>query len=231
MHDDVARPLTVEALDRLLLQRFSCRQYLDKPVPHETIERILALAQRTPSWSNTQTWQVIVTEGAGTEHFRGAMGEHLISGAIAPDIAFPVSYSGDIRARRRDCGVALYTSLGIERGDADGSFAQMLRNFDLFDAPHVVIITADAELGSYGAIDCGLYLQTFLLAAQSLGVATVAQAALATYAPFIRDHFDLSEHRQVVCGISFGYADLDHPVNGFRTGRESLDRVVTWRTD
>lgn len=64
-------------------------QFLPEPVPHETIERILALAQRTPSWSNTQTWRVIVTEGAGTALFRKALGEHLTAGVIAPDIPFP----------------------------------------------------------------------------------------------------------------------------------------------
>jgi nitroreductase len=107
----------------------------------------------------------------------------------------------------------------------------MLRNFELFDAPHVAIITTEDDLGVYGAVDCGLYISTFLLAAHSLGLATAPQAALASYSSFIHDHFDIPEHRRVVAGISFGRPDLDHPTNSFRTTREHLDRAVTWHTD
>jgi nitroreductase len=32
----------------------------------------------------------------------------------------------------------------------------------------------------------------------------------------------------VICGISFGYADAAHPVNGFRTPRAPLADVVRW---
>jgi len=59
-------------------------------------------------------------------------------------------------------------------------------------------------------------------------VATIAQAALAGYAGFIRSYFGLDETRHVVCGISFGYEDPAHPANGFRTTRADLDEVVTW---
>src|SRR3546814_2598902 len=57
-------------LDDLLRGRFSCRAYRPEPVPRETIERILAMAQRTASWRNGQPWQVAITSGAGTERFR-----------------------------------------------------------------------------------------------------------------------------------------------------------------
>ena len=56
---------------------------------------------------------------------------------------------------------------------------QALENFRLFGAPHVLIVTSERDLGVYGAVDCGLYGGSLLLAAQSLGIATIAQAALA----------------------------------------------------
>ncbi|MBF6375771.1 nitroreductase [Nocardia farcinica] len=146
----------------------------------------------------------------------------------APDLPFPGQYTGAYRDRRRECGKQLYESVGIARGDNAGSMRQMLRNFELFDAPHVAIVTTEAELGVYGAVDSGLYIGTFLLAAQSLGLGAAPQAALAGYSPFLRSHFGIPEHRQVVAGISFGYADTEHPVNSFRTTRADLDQVVTF---
>jgi hypothetical protein len=76
-----------------------------------------------------------------------------------------------------------------------------LENFCLFGAPHVAIVTTDRALGTYGAVDCGAYVANFALAARSLGVAVIAQAALAAYPAFWREQLDLSEDRLVVCGI------------------------------
>ncbi len=53
------------SLEALLDARISCRAYEDRQVPREVIEEILRLAQKTPSWCNTQPWQVAITEGGG----------------------------------------------------------------------------------------------------------------------------------------------------------------------
>ncbi|HLS78233.1 MAG TPA: nitroreductase [Nocardia sp.] len=216
------------ALSRILDQRYTCRQFRPDPVPRETIETLLRMAQRTPSWCNTQPWHAVVTEPAATERFRKELLGHIQTAAPAPDLPFPTTYNGVYKERRRECGKQLYSAVGIERGDNAGSMRQMMRNFELFDAPHVAIITTEAELGVYGAVDCGLYISTFLLAAQSLGLGAAPQAALAGYSPFLHEHFGIPEHRQVVAGISFGYADDEHPVNSFRTHRGDLDEAVTF---
>lgn len=216
------------ALSRILDERYTCRQFRTDPVPRERIETLLRMAQRTPSWCNTQPWHAVVTESAATDRFRKELLDHIRTAAPAPDLAFPGSYDGVYRDRRRECGKQLYASVGIEKGDNAGSMRQMMRNFELFDAPHIAVITTEAELGIYGAVDCGLYINTFLLAAQSLGLGAAPQAALASYSPFLRSHFDIPEHRQVVAGISFGYPDAEHPVNSFRTHRADLDQAVTF---
>ncbi|CUR56582.1 conserved hypothetical protein [metagenome] len=227
-----ALPMTAAApfdvLTRLLDERSTCRQFLPDQVPQSEIERLLSLAQRTPSWCNTQPRQVVVTSGDATDRLRTALAEHVMTQPQAPDFAFPAAYTGVFRDRRRECGFQLYDSVGISKDDGDRRLEQMLRNFDLFDAPHVAIVTTEDDLGVYGAVDCGLWISTFLLGAQALGLAAAPQAALAGFSGFLREHFDLPDTRRVVVGISFGYADADHPVNGFRTSRAQLDDVVTW---
>ncbi|WP_433565448.1 nitroreductase [Nocardia sp. CA-151230] len=224
-------PDRYSALESLLADRHTCRAFRPDPVPRADIESILRLAQRTPSWCNTQPWQLVITDDpAATDRFRKALVDHIDGAPIATDIPFPAGYHGVYRDRRRECGGALYTAVGVARGDHTGSMRQMLRNYELFDAPHVAILTTEADLGTYGAVDCGLYLTSFLLAAQSLGVATAPQAALATYSPFLREYFDLPANRQVIAGVSFGYPDTEHAANSFRTTRAALDQVVTWHT-
>ncbi len=225
---DAPHPDDSAALERLLHRRFSCRGFLPQPVAPELIERVLALAQRTASWCNAQPWQLVITRGAATERFRTALYEEMQRpGDEAPDFAWPTAYRDAYQARRRECGFGLYDAVGIARGDRAASAAQAMQNFRLFGAPHVAIVTTPADLGVYGAVDCGAYVQNFMLAATSLGLASIAQAALATRPGFIRRHFGLPDDRRIVCGISFGYEDPAHPANTFRTTRADWRGEVT----
>lgn len=216
-------------LERLLSDRWSCREFRNESVPRAEIERVLDVARRTPSWCNTQPWHLHVTSGQQTQDLRSALASAIADGPVQnPDLPFPESYDGVYRERRRVSGRQLYDSLGIASGDRAASARQTLRNFDFFGAPHVAVLTTDRALGAYGAVDCGLFVGNFLLAAHSRGIASIPQAALATQAPVLREFLGLSDDRLVVIGISFGYPDLDHAVNAYRTDRQSVDDVATF---
>ena len=217
----------MDVLDRLLRSRRSCRAFLDRPVPEEMVARLLQCAQLTASWCNTQPWQTIVTRGAATDAFREAYLAELKEGEAASDLPFPREYVGVYQQRRRECGMQLYSSVGIGRADQTAKDRQTRRNFEFFDAPHVMIVTTDEALGVYGAVDCGAYVAQLLLAAEALGLGAIAQAALASRSPFVRRHFGLDDRRLVVCGLSFGYADPQHSANRFRTSRVETAEAVT----
>ncbi|WP_171174015.1 nitroreductase [Ruegeria sp. HKCCD8929] len=221
--------MTLTDLDDLLARRHSCRAFLPDSVPREEIEQFIASARRVPSWCNAQPWHVTITSGAETDVFRAALSQEAATGTPAPDLPFPTSYSGVYQDRRRACGWALYEAVGVEKGDRAGSARQMMENFSLFGAPHCAIVSSPAELGSYGAMDCGGFITAFTLAAQALGIATIPQAAVASYGPFLHRYFEIPEDRLILCAISFGYPDTDHPANGFRTERADLAEVMDWR--
>jgi nitroreductase len=223
-----ARSLTIEGFERLLRARHSCRSFISRPVDDRTIERILTAAQFTPSWCNCQPWKVVVTRPQATTRFSEALLSHARTSQQCPDIAFPREYTGIYKERRRECGWLLYDAVGVPRGDRLASARQAEENYRLFGAPHVAVVTCDSTLGPYASVDCGGYVAMFLLAAQSLGVASVPQAALATYSPFVRAHFNIPPQQTIVCGISFGYEDETHPANRFRTRRAPLDEVAIW---
>lgn len=213
----------ISVLEELLSERFSCRAFLPHGVPRPTIEHILAAAQKTASWCNSQPWRLEITSGAATQRFREVMYAAASSGKPnAGDFPFPREYRGVYLERRRESGFQLYNTLGIPRGDKAAYARQALENFNFFGAPHVAIVHTDEALGVYGAIDCGGYVTSFMLAARALGVATIPQAALAFHSDVVRAHFSLADDRRVVCGISFGYPDRAHKANGYRTTRAKI---------
>jgi nitroreductase len=219
----------IDVLENLLAQRFSCRAFKPDPIPRVTIKRLLDAAQKTASWCNSQPWQLVITSGAATRKFRDALYPVAASGApLNGDFPFPREYRGVYLERRRESGFQLYNTLGIARGDKAAYQKQALENFNFFGAPHVAIVTSDEALGVYGAVDCGGYVNNFMLAAQALRLATVPQAALAFHSEVVRKHFRLGDDRRVVCGISFGFPDRGHKVNSYRTSRASLADAVTF---
>lgn len=218
-----------EAFNSILDGRYSCRAYLDAKVPRETVQEIVATAQKVPSWCNSQPWQLTLLEGAARDGLATALDHAVETQSHASDIPFPDRYSGVYRTRRSECGWQLYAAVGIEKGDRAASTAQMRRNFAFFGAPQVAIVTTPVELGAYGALDCGAFVTAFCLAATARGVATIPQAAIASYSATVRETLDLPDDRHVLCAISFGYADTEHPANGFRTTRATVEEVLDWR--
>lgn len=208
-----------QVLRRLMKTRFSCRAFRDEPVSDAVIGEIIETARWTASWSNVQPWEIIVTRPETTRALSEALLAAAKSGEVHSDFPFPRSFTGATLARRREVGFGLYEALSIRREDRHARHEHHLNNFRFFNAPHVVLVTIPEELGPYGALDCGAFVSSFLLAARALGVDTLAQAALAQHADVVRDFFGIPDDRLFVCGISFGYAQQDHPANRFRSTR------------
>lgn len=216
-----------EVIGRLLEARSSCRRFRPDPVPRETTEQILGLAQLTASWCNSQSWGAIVIEGGELSRFSAA----LLSAVTSedPELGQP-AYHNRTLERRRETGWQLYEAVGVTRGDRAGSRQQLLENFRFFGAPQTMVITSDRDLGVYGAVDCGGYVANLMLIATSFGVDTIAQAAIATKPTCVREFLGIPEDRVIVCGISFGYRDQSHPANSFTTRRDGIEHVVQWRS-
>lgn len=227
-------------LSKLQAERFSCRKFLPETIPEDVISRVFELAQLSPSWCNAQPWEVIVTRGAGTERFRDILFRAAEADSLAAnnperrssqqrrsDLPMPSGYTGSRKERRRKQGRQLYNSIGI-LGDRESSAKFTLENFRFFGAPHAAVITSSQELGHYGVLDSGIYLGNLMLAMQAFGIACIPQAAIAVYGDVVRDFFQIPEDQLIICGMSFGYAEHDHPVNSYRTDRADQSEIVTW---
>lgn len=224
--DHSGNPKCSEILADLLQERYDCRGFLPYRVSRTTVETILGIAQRTASWCNSQPWQISVASGEATLRLREKLLRHVRSNRPQPDFPWPSGCHGVHLERRRECELQLRES-AARRKQLAGEL-QKLENFRFFGAPHVAIVSTDRELGTYGAIDCGAYIANLALAAHSVGIASFVQPALAAYPDFWREHLNLGKDRLIVCGISFGYEDPNHPANGFQPPQASISRIVNW---
>jgi nitroreductase len=212
-----------------LRSRRSTRGFLPRPIAPETLQQLFVEAQRAPSWCNIQPWRVWVTSGETTLKLRQEM---LADFAKNPhgesQIPFPVEYPEPYGTHRRECAKALYTAMEIARNDMLARVEAFKNNYRAFDAPHVAIIAFDGAFGVYGALDVGCYLQSLLLAAQNLGIASCPQAALASYPNATRRVLSIPESLTILCGVALGYEDESIKANACRTARAELAANVTF---
>ena len=223
----MTEPHNITLMDAISLRR-SVRGFTKELVPRETIDKILTLAQQSPSNCNVQPWKVLMASGQHCDELRGQLTRAFTAGQdMSPDFASTAKYSGDLRDRQVECAQALYGAMGIERSDKAGRMNASKRNYEFFDAPHVLFITMQRDFSPAIAVDAGMYAQTLMLLMHAHGIASCAQASVAYYPQIIRDYFNEPSDNGILFGISFGYEDPSVQANQTRTTRADLTDVVT----
>lgn len=218
-------------LDQTIRERRSVRGFLPNPVPREVLEEVLGLAQHAPSNCNVQPWRVYIASGNTLEKLRAALLQEVTT-ASSPVMVAPIDeFLGVYREKQVACAVELYGKMGIERDDRVGRLNASLRNFQFFDAPHVAYICMAKSFGIGVALDVGMYVQTLMLAMQSRGISSCAQAALRAYPELVGEHLRIPDDEQILCGLSFGYEDPTVPANQTRQPRDPISSNVVFRGD
>ena len=218
------------SLEQAILQRRSVRGFKPEPVPRAELEAVFGLAQMTPSNCNIQPWKVLVASGEARDELRRRMVENVKAGRpVEPDYEHLPRFEGVYRQRQVDCAVALYNSMGIARDDREGREWANLRNFELFDAPHVAFIGMEREFGVTVALDVGMYIQTLWLTMTAFGIGACAQGSMRYYPGDVREVFGEPESTAILCGISFGYEDESIAANRARTERAPLAENVIFK--
>lgn len=209
-----------------LLARKSVRAYLNEPVSRVDIETILNYARYSPSGTNTQPWDVAVVTGNSKQQLDALLLKQFNDGILPnmdyhyyPEIQLPPH----LQSRRRACGLQLFNALGITRDAKEKRMLQWAKNYSAFGAPVALYFFVDAVLEKGAFIDCGMFLQSIMLMASALGLATCPQAALAEQPQIVKTFLGRSQDNVVlVCGMALGYEDTSDAVNGYRTVREDV---------
>jgi nitroreductase len=210
--------------------RRSIRAFLQKPVPRELIERVLAIAGRAPSGTNVQPWHVwVLQEAVRNEICREATARYDRGEVSRREYDYyPVKWREPYLARRRACGWGLYGTLGIGRADKDKMHAQHARNFAFFDAPVGLIFSIDRDLERGSWLDYGMFLQSIMVAARGFGLETCPQAAWLIFWDVLQRRLGIPPEQTIVCGMALGYPDPGAKVNTFTPERIPVSEFVTF---
>ena len=213
-----------------LESRYCVRAYLDKDVESSLIQTIFQTARFAPSGVNTQPWQVIILKNAQLKNITTQMTQAFDQGQLGSEEYdyYPEKWFEPFATRRKNCGLARFAALSIARADTQKRQSAWRLNYEFFKAPVGLIFLKDRRLGVGSYLDYGMFLQNVMIMANSLGLGTCPQAAIAQYHQILRETLQIPEELMVVCGMALGYPDLKDPANSYRLPKLSADQFLRW---
>jgi len=207
--------------------RMSIRKFKPDPVPLELLEKVVDIAKWSPSYKNTQPWEVVIISGKKKEELSKILVEILEKDTKpCPDMPEPKSWPHTLDARINALLKKRSELTGVDMFSLEALKKAKTANFQFYGAPHGMFLFQDSSLKEWSIFDMGLFAQTLMLAAHANGLGTVPQAFLTDYSPHVKKFLGIPETKRLVLGISIGYPDLSSPVNQFRTDRVGLDEIV-----
>ncbi|MFC1847614.1 nitroreductase [Chloroflexota bacterium] len=209
--------------------RRTWRGFKDTPIPTETLRKILQAASNSPSYTNTQPWEVAVVTGEKKAELSKILCDLAKSDVPAnPDMPLPANWPPELEKRAREHGSRRYQILGIERSDVQGRKGLQLSNLQSYGAPCVLFLFQDNTLSPWSIFDIGLFAENILLAAHSFGVGSCLQAALAHYAEAIHEFLGTPKTQRLILGIALGYPDPEAKLNSYQSEKAGLDTFTKW---
>ncbi|WP_018545219.1 nitroreductase [Streptomyces sp. LaPpAH-108] len=212
-----------EAVD----SRRAVRAFSDRPVPRETLERVLTAATRAPSSGNLQPWHVYVVTGEPLAALKRRATARAVAGDPGDPREYPM-YPPDLTSPYLDRFTAAatqrYRSLGIDRDDPDRPRKITALNSAAFGAPVVLFCYLDRAMGPGQWADLGMYLQTVMLLLRAEGLHSCPQVMWTMYRETVSRTVGAAPDHALFCGLSLGFAKEDVPP--LRTGRAELGETV-----
>ncbi|MCX5718276.1 MAG: nitroreductase [Nitrospirae bacterium] len=209
--------------------RMSIRKFRHDPVPKNILTEIINTAQRSPSYKNSQPWEVVIVSGKKKEELSGLLIKLLEEGKTPePDIPEAVSWPPDIEARISEHMKKRGDLLGLDLNTPETKKESKATNFRFYGAPHGIFLFHDSVLNEWSIFDTGLFAQSLMLAAHAHGIGTVPQGFLTDYSSEIKQFLGIPESKRLVLGISIGYPDMENPINTYRTTRAATEKILRW---
>lgn len=205
-------------------QRKSVRAFLNREVDRVIIEQLLQAARHAPSGTNTQPWQVAVVSGETKRELAHRLEQAFRDGTErSMDYRYyPARWNEPYNSRRRACGLQMYQTLGIKREERQRKIDQWAANYRAFDAPVMLLFFIDPQLETGSFFDYGMFVQSIMLLAVEVGLASCPQASLAEYPDIVKSLLGYPQESILICGMALGYEDSEAPINSYRAPREEM---------
>jgi len=194
--------------------RMSIRKFKNDTVPRGTIMKIIDIARYSPSYKNSQPWNVMVISGKKKKALSAMLVKLLESGTEpCPDLPAPETWPQPEADRIADLFRKRKEATGIDLAAPEMITKAKKANFRFYGAPHAIYLYQHSSLSQWSLFDIGLFAQSLMLAAHAEGLGTVPQAFATDYARDIKKFLGISKEMRLVLGISIGWPDMESPVN------------------
>lgn len=209
--------------------RMSIRKFKPDSVPKNILTEIINTAQWSPSYKNSQPWEVVIVSGKKKEELSSLLVRLLEEGkAPQPDIPEALSWPLDIEDRINEHMKKRGALLGIDLNSPEIKKKSKAANFRFYGAPHGIFLFHDSSLNEWSIFDAGLFAQSLMLAAHAHGLGAVPQGFLTDYSLEVKQFLGIPESKRLVLGISIGYPDMENAINTYRTTRVETEKILRW---
>ena len=208
---------------QLMEKRHSARDFQKiKSITEAQLKHIISIALNSPSWCNSQPWNVYVVTGKPLEEIKKEW--------IKKNENKEKGYA-DIQPPHRTefserCQKNMQEELKlIEETTKDPELKNFWRkNIECFNAPSIVYLTVQKGHSKWSIYDLGGFGMALMLAAKDANVDSVVAYELVKYPDILRKHAKIPENEDIVVGIALGYESED-AVNKFRAKKSTFDEV------
>ena len=215
-------------LETAMNKRHSVRQFTDQEVSREQIEHLVSLAQRSPSWVDSQPWQVYAATGEVLQQIKAAYQEQDQAGNHGdPDLK--VMSRGDWQERPQ----ANMKQWGHEivhhfanYDEAHEAMTGAANNLNF--APAILFITIPKQSPDWSSLDAGIFAQSLLLAATAEGLGSIPTYNSVRFPAILHQFLEVPEDERFMVGIEIGYP-ADTKINQYWAKRQDLADLLHFR--
>src|SRR5512133_2898239 len=122
-------------------ERRSIRKFKQQDVPKSVLTEILELARWSPSWGNTQPWDLVVLTGNTLAEFKEMNLRLTLAGEpTASDVPMLEKWPEAMKARYGALGKVVLSAQGIARDDKAGREQYYRSMVNMFDTPCMILV-------------------------------------------------------------------------------------------
>ena len=204
-------------LEQLLDARHTCRAYTDRVPDEGVIREVLHIAQRSPSSTNIQPWDITIAMGEAAERLKMRLASDFDKDVPLDMPSLPESH----HHFRQQLGREIYGPDGYNllRSERERAANLNRRNFEMYNAPIIAVIGIDERLNYADIVSVGMYVQTLVLLLTERGLATGCSVATSGYHKQIREILGVAENVKVLCTLQIGYEDQSVQLNKLKMSR------------
>lgn len=209
-------------------RRHSVRQFTDQPVSEQTITKIVELAQRAPSWVNSQPWQVYCATGKALQEIKDAYREQDVTGNHGnPDLAVMSREDWDSQAQ---ANMKQWRHEIVHHfADFDEAHAKMTQaSASLYDSPVILYITIPQASPDWSIFDAGLFAENLILAATAEGLGTIPTYNSVRFPAILHRVLNVPASERFIVGVSLGYP-AKTTINTYRSARQPIEKTLHFK--